>query len=171
VQSSSAVLSDKVPNEITNLYWADAGACQWWSLERDTVAVVNKMLRRRVSQSLQTRHWVISESLESIKNTVNKSCGRLSWLPVSFLLHVKYTLSYRIVPYRGRNTLLCCFYPLSRVQRSSLESHELRVHDETASSDDLTFICLNMVPACDRRTDGRTDRQTEERTGDNAAHS
>ena len=25
-------------------------------------------------------------------------CGRLSWLPVSFLLHVKYTLSYRIVP-------------------------------------------------------------------------
>ena len=25
-------------------------------------------------------------------------CGRLSWLPVRFLLHVKYTLSYRIVP-------------------------------------------------------------------------
>jgi len=24
-------------------------------------------------------------------------CGRLSWLRVSFLLHVKYTLSYRIV--------------------------------------------------------------------------
>jgi len=24
-------------------------------------------------------------------------CGRLSWLPVSFLLHVKYTLSYRIL--------------------------------------------------------------------------
>ena len=23
-------------------------------------------------------------------------CGRLSWLPVNFLLHVKYTLSYRI---------------------------------------------------------------------------
>jgi len=27
-------------------------------------------------------------------------CGRLSWLPISFLLHVKYTLSYRIVSYR-----------------------------------------------------------------------
>jgi len=26
-------------------------------------------------------------------------CGRLSWLPVSFVLHVKYTLSYRIVSY------------------------------------------------------------------------
>jgi len=26
-------------------------------------------------------------------------CGRLSWLHVSFLLHVKYTLSYRIVSY------------------------------------------------------------------------
>ena len=24
-------------------------------------------------------------------------CGGLSWLPVSFLLHVKYTVSYRIV--------------------------------------------------------------------------
>jgi len=24
-------------------------------------------------------------------------CGRLCWLPVSFLLHVKYTLSHRIV--------------------------------------------------------------------------
>jgi len=29
--------------------------------------------------------------------------GRLSWVPVSFLLHVKYTLSYRIVSYRNRN--------------------------------------------------------------------
>ena len=28
-------------------------------------------------------------------------CGRLSWLPVSFLLHVKYTLSYRIVMREG----------------------------------------------------------------------
>ena len=27
-------------------------------------------------------------------------CGRLNCLPVSFLLHVKYTLSYRIVSYR-----------------------------------------------------------------------
>jgi len=27
-------------------------------------------------------------------------CSKLSWLPVSFLLHVKYTLSYRIVSYR-----------------------------------------------------------------------
>jgi len=26
-------------------------------------------------------------------------CSRLSWLPVSFLLHVKHTLSYRIVSY------------------------------------------------------------------------
>jgi len=27
-------------------------------------------------------------------------CGRLSWLHVSFLLHVKYTVSYRIVSYQ-----------------------------------------------------------------------
>ena len=29
-------------------------------------------------------------------------CGGLSWLPVCFLLHVKYTVSYRIVSYRIR---------------------------------------------------------------------
>ena len=33
-------------------------------------------------------------------------CGRLSWLPVSFLLHVKHTLSYRIVSYRPGLVLL-----------------------------------------------------------------
>ena len=33
-------------------------------------------------------------------------CGRLSWLPVSFLLHVKYTLSYRIVTaFYGRESI------------------------------------------------------------------
>jgi len=31
---------------------------------------------------------------------LNFPCGRLSWLPVSFLLHVKYSLSYRIISYR-----------------------------------------------------------------------
>jgi len=35
-------------------------------------------------------------------NVLFVPCGGLSWLPVSFLLHVKYTLSYRIVSY-----LLC----------------------------------------------------------------
>jgi len=37
-------------------------------------------------------------------------CGRVSWLPVSFLLHVKYPLSYRIVSYEvmGPNFLLRC---------------------------------------------------------------
>ena len=32
-------------------------------------------------------------------------CGRLSWLSVSFLLHVKYTLSYRTVSDRMPHTL------------------------------------------------------------------
>jgi len=27
---------------------------------------------------------------------LDSNCGGLSWLPVSFLLHVKYTVSYRI---------------------------------------------------------------------------
>ena len=33
-------------------------------------------------------------------------CGRLSWLPVRFLLHLKYTPSYRIVSYRIQDVLL-----------------------------------------------------------------
>jgi len=32
-------------------------------------------------------------------DTFSLPCGRLSWLPVSFLLHVKYTLSCGIVAY------------------------------------------------------------------------
>ena len=46
------------------------------------------------------------------------SCGGLSWLPVSFLLHVKYTLSYRIVlplssfkaPIAGRHDMRLFMY-------------------------------------------------------------
>ena len=32
-------------------------------------------------------------------------CGRLRWLSVNFLLHVKYTLSYRIVSYDTYDTI------------------------------------------------------------------
>jgi len=35
-------------------------------------------------------------------------CGRLSWLPVSFLLQVKYTLSYRIVPSTSHHVCASC---------------------------------------------------------------
>ena len=38
---------------------------------------------------------LISLFLVSHYNFLFIPCGRLSWLPVSFLLHVKYTLSYR----------------------------------------------------------------------------
>ena len=39
-------------------------------------------------------------------------CGGLSWLPVSFLLHVKYTLSYRIVSERDCYNMLLKHRPL-----------------------------------------------------------
>jgi len=42
--------------------------------------------------------------LVSHSNFLFVPCGRLSWLPVSVLLHVKYPLSYRIVT-RGRQTV------------------------------------------------------------------
>jgi len=38
-------------------------------------------------------------------------CGGLSWLPVSFLLHVKYTVSYRIERDIGRKFIF--FIPLA----------------------------------------------------------
>ena len=34
-------------------------------------------------------------------------CGGLSWLPVSFLLHVKHTLSYRIVTFKMLHAAHC----------------------------------------------------------------
>ena len=41
----------------------------------------------------------------------------LSWLPVSFLLHVKYTLSYRIVSYRSVNCTVETRYPFTYLVR------------------------------------------------------
>jgi len=47
--------------------------------------------------------------------TATHPCGRLSWLPVSFLLHVKYTLSYRIVHLQWTKMHLdCLIYSASR---------------------------------------------------------
>jgi len=43
-------------------------------------------------------------------NFLSVPCGGLSWLPVSFLLHVKYTLSYRIVALRSLLTSNRKFY-------------------------------------------------------------
>ena len=51
-------------------------------------------------------------------------CGELSWLPVSFLLHVKYTLSYRIVSYLEsvlrKLGSVAVLRSLSRILRASL---------------------------------------------------
>ena len=45
-------------------------------------------------------------------------CGGLSWLPVSFLLHVKYTLSYRIVSYRIVLFIFTLKHRIEKVQKS-----------------------------------------------------
>jgi len=52
--------------------------------------------------AFMTREWtglimLIVLFLVSHFNFLFVQCGGLSWLPVSFLLHVKYPLSYRIV--------------------------------------------------------------------------
>ena len=45
------------------------------------------------SSSLLRFEWMVAYLGYTLRM---KTCGRLSWLPVSFLLHVKHTLSYRI---------------------------------------------------------------------------
>ena len=52
---------------------------------------------------------LISLFLVSHFNFLFILCGRLSWLPVSFLLHVKYTLSYRIVSTGSCRSVVCEF--------------------------------------------------------------
>jgi len=52
------------------------------------------------------------------------SCGKLSWLSISFLLHVKYTVSYRIVSQlkilTGR--VVCRFTPSTTITRTDLDT-------------------------------------------------
>ena len=48
-------------------------------------------------------------------------CGGLSWLPVSFLLHVKYTLSYRIVT-SVLSGLSCSLFDFIQVEMTSTHS-------------------------------------------------
>ena len=47
--------------------------------------------------------------------TAGNTVGRLSWLPVSFLLHIKYTLLYRIVNTnnnkKNKNNVSCLVHP------------------------------------------------------------
>ena len=70
-------------------------------------------------------------------------CGRLSWLPVNFLLHVKYTLSYRIV----------FDQPLSR-QAGSTFSYGLQQpyrshHARSAWDRNVLSVCAELCPSCD----------------------
>ena len=68
-------------------------------------------------------------------------CGRLSWLPVSFLLHVKYTLSYRIVSSQKQRDIR---QPVMRdmCQLASL-IHEFK---RKAESDGATATSHDLLP-------------------------
>jgi len=55
-------------------------------------------------------------------------CGRLSWLPVSFLLHVKHTLSYRIG--RPRTMLLDW---LLKTEEGNISYEELKMSAQDRS--------------------------------------
>ena len=59
-------------------------------------------------------------------------CGRLSWLPVSFLLHVKYPLLYRIVSTspRYKYRIVCTVYlheKFKRYSRGNAEPVNLKI--------------------------------------------
>ena len=58
-------------------------------------------------------------------------CGRLSWLPVSFLLHVKYTLSYRIVSLQVGTMLVQWFVKLLRYGQGWVRGQHVRGQGQT----------------------------------------
>jgi len=74
------------------------GSCECWTSTNPS------HLRLLLTTGLPSwqRDWtvLIVSFLISHFNFLFVTCGGLSWLPVSFLLHVKYTLSYRIVSYQ-----------------------------------------------------------------------
>ena len=77
---------------------------------------------------------LISLLLVSHFNFLFIPCGRLSWLPLSFLLYVKYTLSYRIVSYKRSSSVnkkLCYRQQIARMQvqkRNSILAVSNKLH-------------------------------------------
>ena len=58
-------------------------------------------------------------------------CGGLSWLPVSFLLHVKYTLSYRMYSFLPRDAMQkrgLCRHAVSVCLSIRFDTHERDKH-------------------------------------------
>jgi len=84
-------------------------------------------------------------------------CGGLSWLPVSFLLHVKYTLSYRIVSYRTFDA------PVRRVPvgiAMTFGAEKLKWFDYPTVKNILKmclFVSTKSTIVTDRQTDGQAD--------------
>jgi len=73
----------------------------WSRWQQNWLDLSNGQVRR---QSLQSVHDITGSFTSCYKSHRLQTrlflfipCGILSWLPVSFLLHIKYTLSYRIV--------------------------------------------------------------------------
>jgi len=48
-------------------------------------------------QRFESFNILLSHSRLFEMTLLRRACDRLSWLPISFLLHIKYTLSYHIV--------------------------------------------------------------------------
>ena len=69
-------------------------------------------------------------------------CGGLSWLPVNFLLHVKYTLSYRIVCVRicsSSGVLLPCVKEMKYLGVTIVSFRSFKIYRENL---DVLFIAL-----------------------------
>ena len=73
------------------LSWRDKALHHFYRKCLKKVGITHERLEYKESID---RRW---RCVDVCRSRVVFPCGRLSWLPVSFLLHVKYTLSYRIV--------------------------------------------------------------------------
>jgi len=110
-----------LPAGIANTQWSKNRFCsplgathycdKWKNLARGSgpQSLVPNLIAAKLSDIMLRRVWLVFDDchcyrhitliilfLVSHFNFLFIPCGKLSWLPVSFLLHVKYTLSYRI---------------------------------------------------------------------------
>ena len=70
-------------------------------------------------------------------------CGGLSWLPVGFLLHVKYTESYRIVSYTEFYQFLNQTSSPNVMQSTGRPLKDTYWHSTTATAQSSSFVSLS----------------------------
>ena len=94
-------------------------------------------------------------------------CGRLSWLPVSFLLHVKYLLSYRIKPtYSAKLPRKVYSFNSAKAERATIKAKTtqytegyLRSHQSNSVDQNWTSIKKHLLDMLDKHIPSQAAQQ------------